>query len=190
MSNSIAQVSESQNLRTYENPDIQLRFSYPTDWGNIILNGSEVCQQSSCVFGLDGSNTTYRFSFSILTLSKDVCNCTSLLDLVIHGYNYDSSSIDELSFVNGNQTTIGKNYSGWQYEYSHSYQGENATGLSVFATNNATYYVIGVSYPEESRAKLIPDFKRLIESIEFLPVQNEGTKTPSFVNAVNSNRFQ
>ena len=186
MSNSIAQVSESQNLRTYENPDIQLRFSYPADWGNIILNGSEDCHQSSCVFGLDGSNTTYRFGFSISTLSKDVCNCTSLLDVVRDGYTYFSYIYDN-SFLNGNQTTIGKNYSGWQYEYSFLDQGEKVTGLSVFATNNATYYVIGVSYPEESRAKLIPDFKRLIESIEFLPVQNEGTKTPSFVNAVNSN---
>ena len=169
--------------QTYENPEIGIKLSHPSDWGKIVELTEGGCHKKpSCALGLNGTNTTYRFGFSMLKLSKDVCNCNSLMDTVRNAYNYQSTSIDGFSFIKDNQTTTGKNYSSWQYQYSFLHDGEDGKGLDVFVTNNGNYYQIGITYPDESQAKLLPQFKKVIDSIEFLPIQNPVTKKPSFMN--------
>jgi hypothetical protein len=96
---------------------------------------------------------------------------------------YDSqSSFTGFSFINDNQTVVGKNHSGWQYEFSYvDDDGVNSKGHSVFAMNNGNYYSFSVVYPDELEVKRLPEFKKLIDSIDFLPVQ--VPKKPSFMNA-------
>ena len=128
---------------------------------------------------MDGGNTSYKFGLVIGKFPKESCNCNSLTDFVRYMYKGSEQS-QGFSFINDSQTTIGKNYSGWEYEYSFLHDGEKATGLAVLAKNNDNYYSVGISYPNESRAILLPEFKTFINSIEFLPIQ--VTKTPSFMN--------
>lgn len=174
--------NKNSSLTQYENPDIGIRLSHPTDWGKIVELDEGCHKQPSCVLDLDGTNTNYTFGFSLRKFSKESCNCMSLMDHVRNGFNSQVTSLNGFSFINDNQTTIGKNYPGWQYEYSFLHSGAEERGINVFATFNDTYYSIDVTYPEESRAKLLPEFKKVIDSIEFLPVQDQISKMPSFMN--------
>jgi hypothetical protein len=174
--------NKNYSFTQYENPDIGIRLSHPPDWGKIVELDEGCHKQPSCVLDLDGTNTNYTFGFSLQKFSKDSCNCMSLMDHVRNDFNSQVTSLNGFSFINDNQTTIGKNYPGWQYEYSFLHNGVEERGINVFATFNDTYYSIGVTYPEESRAKLLPEFKKVIDSIEFLPVQDQINKIPSFMN--------
>lgn len=170
-------------LQTYENPEIGIRFSVPADWGNIIETSESGCdKQESCILGLEGTNTTYVFGFSLLTLSKEVCLCNSLIEHVKNGFTYDSTSLDGFSFIGENQTTIGKNHSGWQYEYSFLLKGVDAQALKVNAVNDGIYYSLGISYRNESRSEVLPEFRKMIDSIEFFPIESSVSKMPSFMN--------
>jgi hypothetical protein len=164
--------------QTYENPDIGIRFSYPTEWGKVIET-SPCHNQPVCVLSLDGATTNYGLGFTLGKWSKETCNCDSLMDFVKFTYQGLARN-NGFSFINDNQTTIGKNYSGWQYQFSILDNGNTRIGRSVQVGNNDNYYAILTSYPNESRAIALPKINKFIESIEFLPIQ--VPKTPSFMN--------
>src|SRR5437867_10900821 len=75
---------ESETSQTYQNPDIGIKFQYPSDWGKIVEKG-ENCPKS-CVLVLERSSNTYPFNFVILAQSKESCNCNSLTDFVKYVY--------------------------------------------------------------------------------------------------------
>jgi hypothetical protein len=174
-----AQVNETS--QTYENPSVGIRFSYPTEWGTVIEKSSQGCHnQPACVLTLDGATDNYGLGFTLGKFSKESCNCESLMDFV--KFTYQTLSREKgFSFINDSQTAIGKNYSGWQYQFSVLKDGNTRIGLAVSSRNNDNYYGILASYPNESRAIFLPKFEKFIDSIEFLPIQ--VAKTPSFMNA-------
>jgi hypothetical protein len=174
--------NKNYSFTQYENPDIGIRLSHPSDWGKIVELDEGCHKQPSCVLDLDGTNTNYTFGFSLRKFSKESCNCMSLMDQVRNDFNSQVTSLNGFSFINDNQTTIGKYYPGWQYEYSYLHNGAEEKGINVFARFNDTFYSIGVTYPEESREKLLPELKKVIDSIQFLPVQDQINKIPSFMN--------
>lgn len=174
------EVNETSKTQTYENQDVGIRMSYPSNWGNVVELDQGCHEQSACVFGLSASSEYTFVAFA--KYSKETCNCNSLKDLLRITYE-EAKKDNSFSFINDNQTTVGKKYPAWQYEYSFtSHYGMPAKGHDVVTTNNETYLVIGISYPIASEAKISPQFKKLIDSIEFLPIQNTVTKTPSFMN--------
>jgi hypothetical protein len=172
--------------QTYENRDIGIRFSYPTEWGKVIET-SPCHNQPACVLTLQGSNDNYGLGFTLGKLSKESCNCDSLMDFVKLTYQRLARN-NGFSFINDNQTTMGKNYSGWEYQFSILDNGNTRIGRSVQVGNNDNYYAILTSYPNESRAILLPKINKFIESIEFLPIQ--VAKTPSFMNANDTGQSQ
>lgn len=98
-------------------------------------------------------------------LSKEVCNCNILTDFVRLQYKSNARAQEAFSFIGDNQTTVGKKYPGWQYEYSFLDNAEaNRTALHVFTTNNQTYLEVFLVYPSPSKAKILPQFKNVINS--------------------------
>jgi len=162
---------QQEKLQAYENPDIGIRFHYPSEWGTVIEKSS--CQNhQSCVLASD--------EFLLGKFSKEDCNCSSLKDYLKFMYKTDARK-QGFSFINDNQTIVGKNYSGWQMEYSTLDNGNRVRVLDVMSSNNGNFYAIETAYSNESSAMRLPEFKKLIESIEFIPIQLP--KTPSFMNA-------
>jgi hypothetical protein len=168
--------------QTYENRDIGIRLSYPSYWGGIIEKKAEGCL-TPCLIGLgqDEANIPHNFTFSILKTSKEVCYCNSLKDYVKKIYQSQSTTLNNFSFISDNQTMVGKKYPSWKYEYSFtSAGGNNAKGLSVATNKSNTYYLLAISYLNESESELLPKLEKVFDSIEFLPI--ESPKRPSFLN--------
>jgi hypothetical protein len=172
------QVNETS--QTYENSDLGIKFSYPSDWGKVVEANAGCHTEPSCVLGLEGANTTYRFGFALLKNSKEVCHCNSLTDFVKNMYR-NVEQEKGFAFINDSQSTVNKKYPGWQIEYSFLAEDNvNVKSFSIATTNNETYVFMGIMYSPESQANILPKFKNLINSIEFLPTP--VTKTPSFMN--------
>lgn len=175
-----AQVNETSQTQTYENRDIGIRLSYPSEWGSIIEGERTDCStDASCTVRLDPTSGS-PIGMSIGKFTKEECECNSLMDFV--KWTYQRLAREKgFSFINDSQYTIGKNYSGWQYQFSILDNGNTRIGRSVQVGNNDNYYGIYTSYPNESRAIFLPKINKVIDSIEFLPIQ--VAKTPSFMNA-------
>ncbi len=173
-------VNENSTLTQYEDPDLGIRLSYPSEWGNITETRAGCLKEPSCVLGLE-SKTGNPFGFALVKFSKETCNCNSLTDFVRNMYKTAGQN-KGFSFINDNGTTVGKKYPSWQYAYSYLHDNAIAKALNVLTTNNETYFAFGISYPIELGSKILPEFKKVIDSIEFLPVQSPVTKIPSFMN--------
>jgi len=171
----------SQTTKIYENRDVGIKFQYPSDW-TVTDAGKTPCQsQLFCILSVKGSDANYTYGFVLGKWPKEECNCNSLRDFVKVIYQGGQQRRTGFSFINDNQTTIGKNYSGWQFETSYLQDGERVNNLQVFGKNNDNYYSMGAVYSNESRGIVLPKFNKFIDSIEFLPIQ--VAKKPSFLNA-------
>lgn len=81
---------------------------------------------------------------------------------------------------------MGKKYPAWQYETS-SLLGRN---LHVLTKVNDTYYdVFYFALTNGSYGKHLPDVQKLIDSIEFFPVQKPVARIPSFMTANDTKGF-
>jgi hypothetical protein len=173
----------NETYQSYENRDIGLRLSYPSDWGKIVVDPG--CQkETTCFLSSEGTNATHiTFRFGLLAAHKEICDCNSLTEFVRNKYKSDEQGMKAFSFINDNQTTVGKKYPSWQYEFSFLNDANvNTKSLNVLTTNNETYFALVIFYPIESQAKLLPQFKKVIDSIEFFPGRVPVAKTPSFMN--------
>jgi hypothetical protein len=189
--NTYAQVNEMS--QTYENRKIGLKLSYPSDW--VKNDGStpsapncDKAESLPCVLPFAAPDTTHPFGFTLLAVPKEKCECNSLMEFVGHIYDGSQQANEAFSFINDNQTTVGKKYPSWQYEFSYLLNNDNAKAVNVLTTNNETYFSIQIKYPTESQAKRLPQFKKVMDSIEFLPIQ--VSKTPSFMNMSESEQLK
>ena len=176
------QVNETS--QTYENRKIGLKLSYPSDWvkNDRSTPSAPNCDKSEslpCVLPFAARDTTYPFGFTLLAFPKEKCECNSLTEFVGHIYEGSQQANEAFSFISDNQTTVGKKYPSWQYEFSYLLNNVKAKAVNVVTTNNETYFSIQIKYPTESQAKRLPQFRNVMESIEFLPIQ--VPKTPSFM---------
>jgi hypothetical protein len=175
----------NQTSSTYENGGAGIKFSYPSSWGKVGETEQGACSKPSCVLTrVSFGNSTDQFGFALGKFPKESCvftsvPCNSLMDFVKGEYAATKSSNPGFTFINDNKTMIDKKYSAWQLEYSFLNNGVHANGFLVLTKINETYYSIGISYPDESRVKLLPEFKKLIDSVQFLP--QAKSKIPSFM---------
>jgi hypothetical protein len=183
------EVNETSKTYTYENSTEGIRFHYPSYWGNVSLNGG--CISQPCGIPLDPTNqTTLGFNFMIIRMYdkssglRPTCDCDTLTEFVRWAYPSIQNAIPDFTFMNDNQTTIGKNNSAWQIEFSGSTadQSGHTKKLVVFIKSNNKFYTLSFNpFTDESWVKQLPEFKKLVDSIEFLPIQIP--KKPSFMNA-------
>ena len=175
----------NQTSSTYENEGAGIKFSYPSSWGKVGETEQGACSKPSCVLTIvSRGSSTDQFGFALGKFPKESCvfisvPCNSLMDFVKGEYANTKSSNPGFTFINDNKTIIDKKYPAWQLEYSFLNNGVHANGFLVLTKINETYYSIGISYPDESRVKLLPDFKKLIDSVQFLP--QAKSKIPSFM---------
>ena len=170
--NAYAQVEGT--FQTEQDPTTGIKFSRPSEWGNI-EKVPVLCNESTCAFTMTAGE---KASISVIRGSST----DSLKDLVKSSYNV---SKDETNFVftNDNQTTVGKKYPAWQYEYFYSdYYGSKEKAHAVVSTYNGSYLLLKAQYPVELASKISPQFRKLIDSIELIPIQ---IPKPSFLETNN-----
>jgi hypothetical protein len=177
----------SANYTTYQNLDMGIRLSYPSLWfkagqysNTIDKDCSDLCEQSWEVNNTQEILAIDKYDPSGQTISQS-CKCDSLIQFVKYMYKKNQNDAGaDFTFINDNQTIVGKKYPAWQYEYSHSI-GKN---LDILTKVNNTYYaILYLTLGNGSYGKHLPEVKEVIDSIEFLPIQKPVARIPSFMNA-------
>jgi hypothetical protein len=181
------QENQTSQTNTYENTTEGIRYQYPSYWGN--LTDRLGCLKMACVIGFPQIDSQIGFKFMIFkgysnsSIGTPSCNCNTLMEFVKFAYK-DFSLENGFTFINDNQTTVGKKYPAWQIEYSSlDQEGGSTKKLSVLTKVNSTFYIIIFNpFSDYSSAKEVTQFENLINTIEFLPVNGTSPKIPSFLN--------
>ena len=121
---------------------------------------------------------------------KDECKCDTLLEYVKYEYENDISKHDDFVFINDNQTTLtNDNKSAIQLEYEFSsFRGELKVStnkvLTIFTKDNNSFYnfIIYVNM-KEHYSKYVNDFKKMIDSLQFVSRNESKQKQPSFMTS-------
>jgi hypothetical protein len=157
---------------TYENPAIGLKFKYLPEWElrdtpiGVGMTPDEDSVFSIDVYSLDGLPNQTLKDFARYQYAQEFC-C--------------SSSTFVVTTVNDNQTAIGQNYTATQLEYTFEGAGTRQ-GLVVWAINNGTGYQFNyISDQGPAFSKNLPAIRQVLDSVEFIPVEVEEPKVPSFM---------
>lgn len=111
------------------------------------------------------------------------CTCDTLKEYVQHRYKL-LSNFEDFSFINDNQTTLGKNYIAWQLEYSSIIESVPQKNLEVMTKSNDTFYEISYGpHPDAEYQSGLAEFKKIANSIQIFPLEKIAKKVPSFLNA-------
>jgi hypothetical protein len=193
------QTAFSEDMVKYEYQNMGIRLLYPPYWdGPSQLLDEQRCLESRGCTAYLSMSKNYSQSIPVLMINaisessdflqlEKECNCHTLMDFVRHKYKTTQLSefLHGFAFINDNQTTVGKKNPAWQFEYSRineDFPDEKITSLEVMTKVNGTFYDISyVPGNNQSYASQLPDVKKVIGSMEFFPVQNPVTKTPSFL---------
>ncbi len=193
------QTAFSEDMVKYEYQNMGIRLLYPSYWdGPSKLLDEQRCLESKGCTAYLSMSKNYSQSIPVLTINaisessdflqlEKECNCHTLMDFVRH--KYKTIQLNEFlhgfTFINDNQTTVGKKNPAWQFEYSRineDFPDEKITSLEVMTKVNGTFYDISyVPGNNQSYASQLPEVKKLIDSIEFMTPQKSVTKTPSFL---------
>jgi hypothetical protein len=151
------------------------------------ITASETCDVYSIGVGVYQLNKPDELS-SI----EEACNCKTLKDFVKWGYNRNYIDVGDTknTFINDNQTTIGKNYSAWQMESVQSYKPQDGSGsdekqFTVWTINDNLGYRFLFSGPPDSRFdKFVNVFKNMLKTVTITtPPTPPPEKKPSFLNS-------
>lgn len=192
----------NSSLKQYENEIIGIKLKYPSNW-YLENNGyiDPTCMQEICKivlypiehshdnFEINDDNNSRLVGFIISSGStnspnfKEECKCNSFLEFVRSTYVKLFRDIENLSFVNDNQTTIAENISAWQLEFdiknidSDWNMQKQGKMWTIWTMNDDAFYHVGYVADKESYSKYLPDAKQVVKSIEFIPIE-EGFKKP------------
>lgn len=194
-----AQSNQTSNqTSTYENKTEGIRFQYPSDWGNLSLQGG--CINHDCGLPMNAYYEDFTHYFTIMKLFNDSsqlepnCNCKTLKEFVTKSYKAFQNQIHNFTFLNDNQTTVGKKYPGWQYEIAGSAENrpleqsqneypKNHPILAIDTKGNDAFYEFTLqTFNETDRLKILPEFRKLVDSVEFFPPNRPVPKIPSFLD--------
>jgi hypothetical protein len=157
---------------TYENPAVGLKFKYLPEWEfRDTPIGASMTPDEDSVFSID--------VYSLKGLPNQ-----TLKDFARYQYTQEfccSSSTFVVTTINDNQTSIGQNYTATQLEYTFEGAGTRQ-GLVVWAINNGTGYQFNyISDQGPAFSKNLPAIHQVLDSVEFIPVEVEEPKVPSFM---------
>jgi hypothetical protein len=185
------QVNETSQSYTYENTSEGIRFQYPSYWGNVTLAGG--CFFKPCIVPVGPTDLkTPAFDFVIFKFFdkssglKPSCGCDTLTEFLRWSYEINQEVFNGFRFISDNQTTVGNKYPAWQYEFTGSIRespDQRSPKLLIATKSDDSFYAIGFNpYTDQYRVQKLPEFRKLIDSIEFLPVERALSRTPSFLN--------
>jgi hypothetical protein len=186
--------SNSNSTNTfYENPFLGINFQHPHPWEKVSPSSFENnnCNLFGCivVFTLKDNNENTDSYFSIRSYDfdsiKDECKCSNLIDFMIWKYE-NLVNMPGFLFYDDKELIIPGNQSAWKMEY-----------LSLSSTEGFNYnYDVSIQYfdkfydirfesnSKETFKQHIPDIKNVVNSIEFLELnqdQNPNLEQPSFL---------
>jgi aldose sugar dehydrogenase len=195
-------------LRKFVDKNVGIGLSYPSYWddlemahwrnsslSNIMINNQSF-NTMGCTEGLCLANVMIRDydpdGIAVLFITAydpeghkfiHDCNCDSLIDFARDSYNdtlrANTEFDNKIFLINNNQTTIGKNYSARQIEYFISGSPDwKHYRLFVKAFNTFYYDIDYYSQSNRTYTKHLPEIKKILSSVEFLPMQK--SKTPIF----------
>src|SRR5215207_8391320 len=168
-SQALAQSQAESTISTYENPAIGLKFTYPSQW-----------QLQNTPIGLTMTpDENSHFSLEVIHLSRLGIPNPTLKDYAQYGYRLCCGTMS--TPISDNQTTIGKNHTAMQYEYTTEGFGIRQ-GLDVWAiSNDVGYQFEYISDQGSAFSKNIPEIRKLLDSVEFTPIVEEEPELPSFM---------
>jgi hypothetical protein len=188
---------EEKGLKKYENPKYGLSFLYPSEW----KEPRDLCKDptsSQCgpLFTISEaapeSDGAVGIGVDVVELDKPKdnakpCNCNTLKDFV--AWDYTRHMNEFTTFVNDNQTVIGKNYSGWQTETTTTITIPFGEFVEIAMKSINNYAIIGdLGYRFEYAASPGPTFdhylegyKNMLKTVTFTTPTPE--KKPSFLNS-------
>jgi hypothetical protein len=198
------QTIETSQTNTYENTTEGIRYQYPSYWGNLSLQGGCIFRPCAMPFSPNHINETgvvlqeRAGNFMIMRLFEKAselrpnCDCDSLTEFVRQSYESAQRSLNDFTFINDNQTTVGKKYPALQYEFSGSTvpkeqlakEMPNEPARLVVSTNSSDAFYAFSIYPftNADRIEKLPEFRKIIDSVAFLPVERTKSKIPSFMS--------
>jgi hypothetical protein len=159
---------------TYENPAVGLKFEYPSEW--------ELRENPKGLTMTPEEDIT--FSLEVDSLYRLPMLNPNLKDFAHKQYLLCCGTMSNA--INDNQTTIGHNYTALQYEYTLEGQGTRQ-GLVVWVINNGVGYQFkyisnqGSEFSEKEFSENLPAVRKVLDSVKFIPVEDQKTKEPQFV---------
>ena len=157
---------------TYENPAVGLKFEYPPEWNlqerptGVRMTPDQDSHFSLQFVSLDGLANQTLEGFARYQYTQEYC-C--------------GSSTFEATTVNDNQTTVGQNNTALQLEYTHDVIMPRH-GLVIWTINDGVGYQFDyVSDPGTAFSKNLPAIREILDSVEFIPIEIEEPKVPSFM---------
>jgi hypothetical protein len=147
-----------------------------------------------CLIVLDNTIGDQSSTITILAEKgqefENKCQCDSLIDFVQYDYNKTFGLSDDFTLISDNETTISGNISAWQLEFDIANPNSN-NGLqqegkmwTILTINNNAYYIIGYTTDKKLYDKYLPEVKKIIGSIEFIPTQEiKKIIQPSFMTS-------
>ena len=117
---------------------------------------------------------------------KDKCKCDTLLGYVKYVYEDTLSVNEDLVFINDNQTTLTDgNISAIQMEYEKKGDPIIDKNLLYIFTKipNSFYTILFSADKNEQYPKYLGDFKKMINSLEFVSTNETKSKQPSFMTS-------
>ena len=202
---SILSIYNANNVQAevekYENSILGVNFSYPDYWGNSANTESQNGSSSKDCF--DGwfcsdfwlfsdnplTNSTFEYTiFDIHRFNSDYqrfsseCKCDTLTEFAHYRYEEEKQEADYFLFINDDDNITIDNFPAFQIEYTDEEHSTNVTDLAIYIKVNNTFYELDLSSDSNVMySKYLPDVKKIIDSIEFIPVIKPVEKQPSFM---------
>jgi hypothetical protein len=182
----------AQEGNTYEGLDIKLKYFDPWQIGTRDDDSSCI---DLCLTGLNTPNFEAMImisqeKFDSLQI-KNECKCDTLLEYAKYKFQISISKNEDLVFVNDNQTTLtDENISAIQMELEN--KGDTTTvgdtGIYIFLKGpNSFYNIIFSADKNEQYSKYLDDFNNIINSIEFVSINETITNKPKLPSFMTTN---
>jgi hypothetical protein len=184
-------IQQSSNI--YEGLGIKLKYFDP--WTIFLQFDEPTCHQINlCYIQLSTPITNGLENYAMISITQnkfdspkitDECKCDTLQNYVRYQYENHLSTADNFSFINDNQTTISNdNKPAIQLEYDLSLDKNDNKGFDIFTKNDQSFYHFSLVVNKNSQySKHIDDFKKMINSIEFVSSNDSKKKQPSFMTS-------
>ena len=112
------------------------------------------------------------------------CQCNTLEDYVRYLYTNTISQFDNFSFISDNQTTLSENRSAIQLEYEFSLDDIELHAFTIFTKDKDSFYHFTYYAIPGTFSKYLDDYKKMVNSLEFVSANETNKKQPSFISKV------
>jgi hypothetical protein len=112
------------------------------------------------------------------------CQCNTLEDYVRYLYTNTISQFDNFSFISDNQMTLSENRSAIQLEYEFSLDDIELHAFTIFTKDKDSFYHFTYYAIPGTFSKYLDDYKKMVNSLEFVSANETNKKQPSFISKV------